>query len=158
MYNLRGSAIHPNSLPYFINIFLNSIPSTLRSRFYIVEAMLMGVSLKEAASRMILKAACPKCKEILGIMVRPPKDIKATKLEIEMLQGLEGQRAQGPKDRKPRKKLSEDVAALSQIKELWIGGELTQSAIAENIGYPRATVSDKIRQMIKSGDLLERAI
>jgi uncharacterized membrane protein len=150
MYNLRGSAIHPNSLHYFINIFLNSRPSTLRSRFYIVEAMLIGVSLKEAASRMILKAACPKCKEILGIIVRPPKDIKATKLEIEMLQG--------PKDRKPRKKLSEDVAALSQIKELWIGGELTQSAIAENIGYPRATVSDKIRQMVKSGDLLERAI
>ena len=39
-----------------------------------VESMLRGVSLKEAAPHMILKAACPKCKEILGIMARPPKD------------------------------------------------------------------------------------
>jgi hypothetical protein len=38
-----------------------------------VEAMLHGDSLKDTASKLILKAACPKCKEILGIMARPPK-------------------------------------------------------------------------------------
>jgi hypothetical protein len=41
-----------------------------------VEAMLMGISLKDAASKLIIKAACPKCKEILDIMARPPKDTK----------------------------------------------------------------------------------
>jgi len=33
--------------------------------------MLHGDSLKDTASKLILKAACPKCKEILDIMARP---------------------------------------------------------------------------------------
>jgi hypothetical protein len=33
-----------------------------------VGSTLMGVSLKDAASHMVLKSAHPKCKEILGIM------------------------------------------------------------------------------------------
>ena len=41
-----------------------------------VEAMLHGSSLKDTASKLILKAACPKCKEILDIMARPVKEHK----------------------------------------------------------------------------------
>jgi hypothetical protein len=96
-----------------------------------VEAMLMGVSLKDAASKMILKAACPKCKEILGIMTRPPKvpdgpeDPKGQRDP-----GLEG--PNGPivtnlsltedmKTQKPishRRSLEKDDAALTQINPL----------------------------------------
>lgn len=42
-----------------------------------VEAMLHDDSLKDTASKLILKAACPKCKEILDIMARPAKEHKA---------------------------------------------------------------------------------
>jgi hypothetical protein len=80
-----------------------------------VEAMLMGVSLKEAASRMILKSACPKCKEILGIMTRSPNGQKEEGTKGPLAQGLndpaaqviidpsmdnvaKGQRDQEPKD------------------------------------------------------------
>ena len=41
-----------------------------------IEAMLHGDSLKDTASKLILKAACPKCKEILDIMARPTKEHK----------------------------------------------------------------------------------
>jgi hypothetical protein len=40
-----------------------------------VEAMLHNTSLKDTASKLILKAACPKCIEILDIMARPTKEI-----------------------------------------------------------------------------------
>jgi|WetSurMetagenome_2_1015567.scaffolds.fasta_scaffold361166_1 hypothetical protein len=40
-----------------------------------VEAMLHNTSLKDTASKLILKAACPKCIEILGIMDRPAKEV-----------------------------------------------------------------------------------
>ena len=39
-----------------------------------VEAMLHGTNLKDTASKLILKAACPKCIEILEIMDRPAKE------------------------------------------------------------------------------------
>lgn len=39
-----------------------------------IEAMLHGTNLKDTASKLILKAACPKCIEILEIMDRPAKE------------------------------------------------------------------------------------
>lgn len=45
-----------------------------------VEAMLRGTTLKDAASKLILKAACPKCKEILEVMDRPPRKDATTEV------------------------------------------------------------------------------
>lgn len=61
-----------------------------------VEAMLMGVSLKDAASKLIIKAACPKCKEILDIMARPPKGANEEEHKGTMEDGPTGERAQVP--------------------------------------------------------------
>jgi hypothetical protein len=59
-----------------------------------VEAMLHGDSLKDTASKLILKAACPKCKEILDIMARPPKGANEEKHKGTMEDGPKGERAQ----------------------------------------------------------------
>lgn len=148
-----------------------------------VESMLMGVSLKDAASKMILKSACPKCKEILGIMARPPKGQKEEETKGAEAQGLNGPIAQEtkaqaevietkgqmtqvpdvPKAQRQKKtidpkakrpKLSESPMALKRIKELW---EVTPRPlireIAIEIGYPKATVADNIRKMKERGEL-----
>jgi hypothetical protein len=152
-----------------------------------VESMLMGVSLKEAASRMILKSACPKCKEILGIMARPPKSqkeemIKGTVAQgpndpiaqeaidpgpdnmimgqiAQILDGPKEQRPEGkaaPKDQKAKKKiLAKDAEAQAKIKELWASGEHNRAEIARQVGYPKATVAENIKKMIKAGTLKE---
>lgn len=65
-----------------------------------VEAMLHGDSLKDTASKLILKAACPKCKEILDIMARLPKehkDITTQEPNVPIAQKTEGPMAQEPK-------------------------------------------------------------
>jgi len=59
-----------------------------------VEAMLHGDSLKDTASKLILKAACPKCKEILDIMARSPKGTKEEEPKGESDNGLKGPLAQ----------------------------------------------------------------
>ena len=64
-----------------------------------IEAMLQGISLKDAASKLIIKAACPKCIEILDIMARPPKRQKAEEHkepEEPNTQETKGQSAQLP--------------------------------------------------------------
>lgn len=131
-----------------------------------VEAMLQGLSLKDAASKLIIKAACPKCKEILDIMARPPKGPKETKgpitdaqeivPKVQMAQEPKGQRAQVPKSPKVQKtKLSRDKVALAKIKELWGSGLRNREQIAATIGYAKSTTSENIRAMIKKGDLQE---
>jgi biotin operon repressor len=67
-----------------------------------VEAMLHGDSLKDTASKLILKAACPKCKEILDIMARPPKSTKEEEPKGESDNGPKGKRAQGHNDTLPQ--------------------------------------------------------
>jgi hypothetical protein len=61
-----------------------------------VEAMLHGDSLKDTASKLILKAACPKCKEILDIMARSPKGANEEEHKGTMEDGPKGQKAQVP--------------------------------------------------------------
>ncbi len=63
-----------------------------------VEAMLHGDSLKDTASKLILKAACPKCKEILDIMARPPKGIREEEPKGESDNVSKGPLTQGPND------------------------------------------------------------
>ena len=62
-----------------------------------VEAMLHGSSLKETASKLILKAACPKCKEILDIMARPPKGRRKKSPKNQRILSPKSQRAKRPK-------------------------------------------------------------
>jgi len=129
-----------------------------------VEAMLQGLSLKDAASKLIIKAACPKCKEILDIMARPPKEPKDTKgpstttpeivPKVQMAQEPKGQRAQVPYSPRAQKtKLSQDKIALAKIAELWGSGNRNREQIAKEIGYAKSTTSENIRAMIKKGDL-----
>ncbi len=119
-----------------------------------VESMLMGVSLKDAASKMILKNACPKCKEILGIMARPPKGQKEEEIKSTEAQGQK--KTVDPKAKRP--KLSESPMALERIKELWqVTPRPLIREIAIEIGYPKATVADNIRKMKERGELLEDA-
>jgi hypothetical protein len=68
-----------------------------------VEAMLHGDSLKDTASKLILKAACQKCKEILYIMARPPKGTKEKEPKDTIAQEPKGKRTQGPKDTLPQR-------------------------------------------------------
>jgi hypothetical protein len=63
-----------------------------------VEAMLHGTSLKDTASKLILKAACPKCIEILDIMTRPPKGTREEEPKGESDNGLKGPLTQGTND------------------------------------------------------------
>ena len=130
-----------------------------------IEAMLQGLSLKDAASKLIIKAACPKCKEILDIMARPPKGPKETKgpidaqeivPKVQMAQEPKGQRAQVPDSPKVQKtKLSQDKIALAKIVEMWGSGNRNREKIAKEIGYAKSTTSENIRAMIKRGDLQE---
>jgi len=147
-----------------------------------VEAMLHGDSLKDTASKLILKAACPKCKEILDIMARPAKEHKdittqepnvpiAQKTEGPMAQwpndtitqgpdvttakGPDVTRAEGPKGPKAkRKKLSEDPIALAKIKEMWSQSPRpTLTAMAKETGYSKSTISDNIKRLKEKREL-----
>jgi hypothetical protein len=144
-----------------------------------VEAMLHGTSLKDTASKLILKAACPKCIEILDIMARPPKGTREDGPKSSLTQGTndaiaqepdaiaakgpdvtsaiepKGERAKGSKVPKAKRtKLSEDTLALAKLKELY-GREPRPSLIAmgEELGYSKSTVSDNIRKLKEKGEL-----
>lgn len=133
-----------------------------------VEAMLMGLSLKDVASKMILENACPKCIEILGIMARPPKGQKEEGLkEIrdenpkgQMTLGtkeLEEQRPEGNKIK--RKRLIKDPEALARIKELWeLDPRPSPTEIAKQINYSESTTRDAIKRMKTNGELLEKRV
>lgn len=144
-----------------------------------VEAMLHGDSLKDTASKLILKAACPKCKEILDIMARPPKDTKEEEPKGESDKGLKGPMAQlsndtiaqqpdvitskepdvtrteGPKGPKAkRKKLSEDPIALAKLKELYDRNPRPSLiAMGKELGYSKSTVADNIKKLKEKGEL-----
>ena len=122
-----------------------------------VEAMLHGSSLKDTASKLILKAACPKCKEILDIMARPAKEPKDTiTQEPDVTSTIEpkGQKAQIPDSPKAkRQRLSQNQIALTKIKDLWNAGEHNAGKIAKEIGYPKATTWENIKKLKDKGEL-----
>lgn len=136
-----------------------------------VEAMLHGTSLKDTASKLILKAACPKCIEILDIMARPPKDTKeeghkgpltqspddtiAQKTESIPAQGPDVTRAEGPKSPKAkRKKLSEDTIALAKLKELYSRDPRPSLiAMGKELGYSKSTIADNIKKLKEKVEL-----
>lgn len=147
-----------------------------------VEAMLHGDSLKDTASKLILKAACPKCKEILDIMARPTKehkDITPQEPNVPIAQEPKGERTQGPKDTLPQgpeimqaqeqkvtmtqepkgpkakgRKLSQDPMALAKIKEMWSQSPRPSlTAMEGEIGYSKSTISDNIKRLKEKGEL-----
>jgi phage FluMu protein Com len=124
-----------------------------------VEAMLHGSSLKDTASKLILKAACPKCKEILDIMARPakePKDTITQEPDVIIAKEPKGTKAQipdGPKAK--RQRLSQDHVALAKIKELWNAGEHNVLIIAKEIGYSKSTTWENIKKLKDKGEIVE---
>lgn len=141
-----------------------------------VEAMLHGTSLKETASKLILKAACPKCKEILDIMARPPKDTKEDGPKGESANVLKDPLAQLPNDtitqgldvttvkvpdvplaKRPKgtkAKLSNDPAALAKLKELYRRDPRPSlTAMGKELGYSKSTVADNIKKLKERGEL-----
>ena len=128
-----------------------------------VEAMLHGTSLKETASKLILKAACPKCKEILDIMARPPKDTEEEEPKGESDNGLKGPLAQGHNDTMPQvpkgpkakgRKLSQDPIALAKLKELYgRSPRPSLAAMGKELGYSKSTVADNIKKLKDKGEL-----
>jgi len=133
-----------------------------------IEAMLHDSSLKDAASKLIIKAACPKCKEILDIMARPAKEPKGEMTQESQVtitqepKTISPQKpnvtvAQGPKSPKAKgKKLSKDPLALTKIKELYAREPRPSLAeMARQIGYPKGTIHDAVQRMKKSGELVD---
>jgi hypothetical protein len=148
-----------------------------------VEAMLHGTSLKDTASKLILKAACPKCKEILDIMARPPKGTReegpngplaqgTNKPNVPLRQNAEMDDLPSSQDRTmphrpdapkcqsakvpkgPRAKLSNDPMALAKLKELYrLDPRPSLRELATQLGYSKSTVSDNIRKMKEKGEL-----
>jgi len=119
-----------------------------------IEAMLQGISLKDAASKLIIKAACPKCIEILDIMARPPKRQKAEEPQVIIAQETKGQSAQLPDiPTTKRLRLSQNQAALAKIKTMWKAGEQNTMKIAKEIGYPKATTWENIKKMKDRGEI-----
>ena len=118
-----------------------------------IEAMLQGISLKDAASKLIIKAACPKCIEILGVIARPPKE-KINPI-AQSAQELKGQKAlvpDNPKTKRPR--LSTNPDAIAKIKELYQQTPRPSiHEISRIIGYPNATVAENIKKMKAKGEL-----
>ncbi len=137
-----------------------------------VEAMLHGTSLKDTASKLILKAACPKCIEILDIMARPPKDTReegpkgpkaqgtdrTTHQRLDVTSTIEpkGERAKEPKVPKAKgKKLSEDTLSLAKLKELYRRDPRPSLvAMGAELGYSKSTVSDNIKKLKEKGELV----
>ena len=60
---------------------------------------------------------------------------------------------EAPKEEGKKIRLSQNPQALAKIKELWEGGQRNQADIARAIGYPKATLNENIRRMIKAGTL-----
>jgi hypothetical protein len=121
-----------------------------------VEAMLHNTSLKDTASKLILKAACPKCKEILDIMSRPAKDQSTEEPKETKAEKPKGQKAQRPNEPKAKKqKLSQDDKAIARIKELWKSGEHRPAKIALEINYPRTTTWENIKALQARGELVD---
>ena len=144
-----------------------------------VEAMLHGDSLKDTASKLILKAACPKCKEILDIMARPPKgtseevpkgesdngpkdpmaqlpnDTIAQQPDVTTSKGSDVTRAEGLKSPKAkRKKLSEDPKALEKLKELYGRNPRPPlTAMGKELGYSKSTIADNIKRLKEKREL-----
>jgi len=124
-----------------------------------IEAMLRGGSMKETASKLILKAACPKCKEIMDIMGREPNGDKAqVDTPAKEPKGKEAKEPKGPlppmSPKAKGKKLSQDTMALDQIKILWARSPRpSQNSIAREIGYPETTTKREIKRMKDRGEL-----
>ena len=60
---------------------------------------------------------------------------------------------EAPRQGGKKVRLSQNPQALAKIKELWDGGQRNQADIARAIDYPKATLNENIRRMIKAGTL-----
>jgi len=133
-----------------------------------VEAMLHNSSLKDTASKLILKAACPKCKEILDIMAHEPNGTITQEHEGEKAKGPNGTMSQESKvisaeetnvtmaqrPKGPKAKLYNDPLALTKLKELYNRNPRPSLvSMGKELGYSKSTIADNIRKLRVKGEL-----
>lgn len=104
-----------------------------------IEAALRRMTLRDLASELILGHVSNKTLSVIG-----DKSTNVTKLTTS-----------DDADIKPkRRKLADDPDAMNQIKELWnLSPRPSLADIAQQIGWPKATVHDNIRRMVDAGKL-----
>ncbi len=132
-----------------------------------IEAMLRGESLKDTASMLILQAACPKCREILDIMTKPPRGeiaqvsgskiekaikgpiSKSHKGEIANIPKGQMELAQEKGDKKAKMTFKDDLEAQVIACELWEKGERSIRKIANTLGYIGTAREQQVRRWFK---------
>jgi len=94
------------------------------------------------AGKIILDHMPARVKDLIAPM---PSEGKGT---IEVTQ-------RPPQKRQKKVRLVDDLEAVEKIKQMWNSGLRNQTKIALEIGYPKSTTTENIREMIKKGDLKE---
>jgi len=107
------------------------------------EAILQDITPKDLIAKWIMDNLSPKTHEFIAsgdhspTIQLPPKTIE-------------------PQQQKKKEgRLVDDLQAIEKIVELWNSGNRNGAEIARVIGYPRATVNERIRKMKAKGDIKE---
>ncbi|MCJ7444976.1 MAG: winged helix-turn-helix transcriptional regulator [Methanotrichaceae archaeon] len=123
-----------------------------------IQAALEGEAVGNLASKIILEYA-KDAKEALEAIEKKKlelivaEDIPQTKKKpISRVKQAIIQKKK--KELQKKKKLSQDPETLEKIQELWQNGQRSSSQIARKIGYPKTTVRDAIKRMIRRGDII----
>ena len=106
------------------------------------EAVLKGKTLKKLASDLILQSISPKALRFVQESRRlPPVEVAEVEKQFSV-----------PK--RHRLRISEDRAAIQQIKELWAGNPRpSQREIARMINYPASSTKYQIKMMLQRGEI-----
>ena len=125
-----------------------------------IEAVLRHRTTRDIATEAILGHISREALSVLdhrtiGPETTSPEDI-ATKgpLDHKTTEGA-AIKSNGPGTSQKRKRLFENPDAVQQIKTLWTEGVHNGTEIAKRINYPKATVSERIRQMKERGELVD---
>jgi hypothetical protein len=106
------------------------------------EAIIQGKTLKRLASELILKGISQKALRFIHEELEPEDQDLACEDQEPCL------------DRARRPRLSENIEAISQIKQLWSRNPRpSQREIAKQIGYPASSAKYFIKKMLESGEL-----
>lgn len=126
-----------------------------------VEAITRRMSPKDLVNMLIMEALSPKAREFMEPMESNPHDLITPR-------PIATERPMIPQPHEPirrestvadisqkRKRLAEDTDALSRLKEMWKAGEKSPTVISKAINYPRSTISETIKRMRASGELVD---
>ena len=107
------------------------------------EAILQDITPKDLIAKWIMDNLSPKTREFIASRDHSPT-IQSPPKTIEPQQ-----------QKKKEGRLVDDLQAIEKIVELWNSGNRNGAEIARVIGYPRATVNERIRKMKAKGDIKE---